>query len=211
MHGIMVKRLGHNVRILEQHPSSARDGQAAGISAGAQVQQFLERYDLVTDPCCVSASALQVLDSKFNVLECRKMPWKMTTWTTLHHRLRANFDGFSSVYVPKPPKLPSGDGEGIYDIGKRVTGVSYCDGVVVLEFEDVINGGEGKLHADFVIAADGSRSTIRELLCPEVRSPYAGYLTWRATIPENSVSEETQRAFDDRSTSYRMDRTYIIV
>ena len=36
MHGTIMKRLGHNVHIFEQHPLSSREGEAAGVSTGAQ-------------------------------------------------------------------------------------------------------------------------------------------------------------------------------
>ena len=207
----MIKRLGHNVHILEQYPSSSRDGQAAGVSTGAQTQQFLQKYDLVTEPCVVSASALQVVDNDFKLLELRQIPFKMTTWKMLHYRLRANFDGFSSEYVPNPPAKINSDGKAVFDIGKRVTDVTHADGIVKLKFEDLINGGGGEVQADLVIAADGFRSTIRQLLVPSMSSTYSGYLTWRATIPESRISKMTLQAFRDRSTSYKMYKSYIIV
>ena len=211
MHGIMIKRLGHNVRILEQHPSSSRDGEAAGITVGAQVQQFFEKYDLIMEPYAVDVGATHILDSEFKTLIFHKLSWKSTSWSTLYHRLRANFDGLSSKYVPDPPKLPVGDGEGTYDIGKRVTDVALSSGGVKLKYEDLIIGQGGALSADLVIAADGSKSSIRKLLCPQVQMPYAGYLTWRATIPENAVSEGTQRAFNDRFIFYELEKSYIVV
>ena len=207
----MLKRLGHNVPILEQHPSSSRDGEAAGVSIGAQTQQFLKDYDLVADPCVVSASGLQIIDSNFNLLEFRDISFSMTTWKMLHYRLRANFDGYSSGYVPNPPDRFTTDGQATFHIGKRVIDASYADGVVKLKFEDLINGGRDDVQADLVIAADGFRSSIRQLLVPNMSSPYAGYLTWRATIPESCVSEETQQRFRNRSTSYKMHKSYIIV
>ena len=79
----MIKRLGHNVRILEQYPSAARDGQAGGVSSGAQTRQSLGKYDLVTKSCVASASGLQIVDSGFNILEFRSLSFEMTTWEIL--------------------------------------------------------------------------------------------------------------------------------
>ena len=135
----------------------------------------------------------------------------MTTWKLLHYRLRANFDGYSSAYVPNPPKELETGGKAVFDIGKRVMDVSYTDGTVTLRYEDLINGGGGSIQADLVIAVDGFRSSVRQLLVPSKPATYAGYLTWRATIPEDSISEETQQAFNDKSTSYKMHKSYIIV
>ena len=211
MHGIMIKRLGHNVRILEQHPSSWRQGEAAGITVGNQVQEFLEKYDLIKEPGYVDVRATQVLDSGFKLLHFSDTSWKSTSWATLHHRLRANFDGLSSKYVPDLPELPVGDGDGTYEIGKRVTDVASNNSGVKVKFDDVIAGQSGTLWADIIIAADGSNSSIRKLLCPQVQMQYVGYLTWRATVPENQVSEETKRAFDERFTFYHLEKSYVVV
>ena len=200
-----MKRLGHDVRILEQHPSSTRDGEAAGVSAGAQTQEFLDKYDLFTEPCVVPASGLQIVDSDFKPKSFTPWSFRLTTWKCLYYRLRANFDGCSSEYVPRAPRKLEKDGEASFEIGRRVTDVLCVQGTLTLKFEDVINGGGGSIHAD------GSRSTIRKLLLPRLKSSYAGYLTWRATVPEKYISESSQQAFHDRSTSYSMHKSYIIV
>lgn len=46
MHGIMLKRLGHNVRILEQNVTRTRESPAAGIVAGSQVQEVLQNIEV---------------------------------------------------------------------------------------------------------------------------------------------------------------------
>ena len=206
-----MKRLGHNVHILEQYPSSIRDGEAAGISTGARAQDFLQKYDLIKEPCVVHASALQIMDSDFKRKSYTNWPLALTTWKTLYCRLRANFDGLSSDCVTRPPAALEGDGKAIYDVGKRVRDITYGEGIVTLLFEDIVNGGDCNIHADLVIAADGSQSKIRKLLLPDVRSPYAGYLTWRAIIPERNISESTGKLFQGLSTSYAMHKSYVIV
>jgi len=181
MHGIAIKRLGHNVHLLERTLTSLRDGQGAGISAGPQVQEFLKKHDLSRQPYSLLSPAMQFVDKELNVKEVRRFPLRMTGWNVLYYRLRANFDGLKSDYCPEPPKSIEGEGKAIYDLGKRVTDVSYVDGLVTVEFEDLVNGGGRSLHADLVIAADGSSSGIRQLLFPNIQRAYAGYLAWRGT------------------------------
>lgn len=211
MHGIVIKRLGHNVHILEQNLSSLRDGQAAGISAGPQVQEFLRDNDLSKQPYSVFTPALQFLDNEMNVKEVRKIPFQMTGWNVLYYRLRANFDGFGSVYCPEPPGRVEGEGKAVYDLGKRVTDISYTDGLVTVDFDDLSNGGGRSIHADLVIAADGSNSSVRQLLQPGLKRPYAGYFAWRGTVAEKDVSEETKKAFDQKTTFFLMDKSYIVL
>lgn len=46
MHGIVLKRLGHNVRILNRDPTSFLESQGAGITAFEKVQEFFSKHDL---------------------------------------------------------------------------------------------------------------------------------------------------------------------
>ena len=127
MHGIMVKRLGHNAHILAQYPSSTREGQAAGMSTGAYSEKFLASHDRAHDvpQSVTTTSVLRIYDADLSVTKEYKIPLKLTTWISLYYRLRANFDGLSSEFIPSPPQPLPADGSAKYDIGKRVTDVVY--------------------------------------------------------------------------------------
>ncbi len=211
MHGVMLKRLGHSVHILEQNPESILHGQAAGIRAGKEVQEFFEKYDRLKEPYFLDCPGLQFIDRESKNLRFVTFPMANTSWTTLYYRLRANFDGFVSKHCPEPPEPEETDGAVIYDLGKRVTDVSYTDGLVLVTFEDTINGKSGFLHADLVIAADGSNSAVRRILLPELQRPYAGYVAWRGSVLEKDASEETKQAIKDNFTVFKMPRNYILV
>lgn len=208
----MLKRLGHNVRILEQHPSSTRNSQAAGISMHPAATAFVKKHDLAEGPNSIAADGIQYLDSNLQITGFRKLPMKMTSWDMLYYRMRANFDGLQSAFCPKPPQPASADGDAIYDLGKRVIDLNYEQGKLCLQFEDVATHGSGLvLQPDLVIAADGGNSWIRQRLCPEVRRPYAGYVAWRGTVAEKDVSEETRELFFNRTTHTVLDRSYVIL
>lgn len=211
MHGIMLKRLGHSVHILEQSPYSILHGQAAGIRAGEEVQAFFERYDMLNEPYYLDCPGLQFIDRDTQNLGFVKFPMAMTSWTTLYYRLRANFDSLTSKHCPKPPESTKTDGTAIYDLGKRVTNVSYTGGQVEISFDDTINGRSWSLHADLVIAADGSNSVVRRLLLPELQRPYAGYVAWRGSVLEMDTSEETRQAIRDNFMIFKMPGNYILV
>lgn len=214
MHGIIFKRLGHNVRILEQYPTSTREGQAAGMSTGVYGQEFLGKHDRIEDrPHFVSASYLRILDVELNLTELRPVPFKLTNWKTIYYRLRANFDGLSSDYVPNPPPSQQTDGTVVYETGKRVRGISYDkkSGTTTVTFENIATGESLQLHPDMIIAADGANSTVRKLLFPELENPYAGFLTWRGVIPETYVSNATLKFLDDNAIRYWTDNGYIVV
>jgi 2-polyprenyl-6-methoxyphenol hydroxylase-like FAD-dependent oxidoreductase len=48
------------------------------------------------------------------------------------------------------------------------------------------DGSEAR--GDLLIAADGLRSTVRARLLPELQPTYAGYVAWRALMPESEAS-----------------------
>lgn len=49
LNGVMLKQLGHNVRILEQNVFSERANHAAGMGTGPQGFQFLNTHDRVKE------------------------------------------------------------------------------------------------------------------------------------------------------------------
>ena len=208
MHGIVVKHLGHNVRILEQYDSSTREALAAGISAMEYGTAFLKKYDLLSDqPYAVSCSGVQFLDEMAHVRFQVARPLTMTSWNVLYYRFRANFDGMKSSYCPETPGALLADGKAVYEAGKRVTNVKYSDDDLTVEFSD--NSGGGTLKPDFVIAADGSTSPIRHLLLPNLEPTYAGYAIWRGTVLESDVSDGTRHLFESKTTIMSLDRSYI--
>ena len=209
MHGIMLKRLGHSAHILEQSPESILHGQAAGIRAGEEVQEFFQKYDKLNEPYYLDCPGLQFIDRDTKLLRFIDFPMAMTSWTTLYYRLRANFDGFISKHCPKPPESRTVEGTAIYDLGKRVCDIGYTDGRVEISFDDTINGRSGSIHADLVIAADGSNSTVRRVLLPELQRPYAGHVAWRGSVLEKDVSAETRQVIKDNLMVFKMPRNYI--
>ena len=50
-----------------------------------------------------------------------------------------------------------------------------------------------RISADVVIGADGFRSTVRQLLAPEIQPLYAGYVGWRGMVEESELSEEVRQ------------------
>lgn len=212
MHGIVLKRLGHNVRILNRDPTSFLESQGAGITAFEKVQDFFSKHDFSKQPYSIHSPHVQFLNREAKVIKIWKIPMQMTSWSFLYHRLRANFDGLTSAFCPDPPKEAVEEGKALYDYGKKVTAVSNDeDGPVSVDFDDVTSGERSTLHVDLVIAADGSGSTIRQILQPGLRREYVGYIAWRGCVQEQDVSMETRKVFGEKFTVFHMNQSYIIV
>lgn len=214
MHGIMIKRLGHNVRILEQNPSPTRESHAAGVAVGPQVQEVLNKIEVPLNTISIHSPGLQILDKNLNVKRFIGQPVHLTGWKVLHSLLRAHFDQYTVRECSEIiPESNAENREVVYDLGKRVTDLVLSQGSIRLVFEDLINGGSGQLAADIVIAADGARSTIRKLLSPDLPNHYAGYLAWRGVVAEKEVSENTRETFGRNTNIFASNkfRTYIVV
>ena len=155
----------------------------------------MSKHDLCKQPYSMVADPkIQFLNRNAEVIKIWKAPLHMTSWDTLYYRLRANFDGLKSEYVPEPPKLDiTRDGRASYESGCNVMDVKHSDGLVTLNFEST--GGSGTLHADLVVAADGPASTLRRILYPELKRKYVGYAAWRGTAVESEVSDQTKAHF----------------
>ena len=212
MHGIMYKRLGHNVHILEQ-ASTARAGYAAGITARDDVLQFMKTYDVTNEKWFIDAPEAHFLNKEGKTKRVFKRPLCMTSWNILYHRLRANFDGLESAFVSNVPGPLEGDGDVVYDIGQRVIHVEYIDDKVRVEYQNVETLEARTLLADLVIAADGSNSFIRRKILPEVQRLYSGYVAFRGIVPQREVSKETLETFIGKTTIFSGSnpKTYILL
>lgn len=183
MHGIMLKKRGFIVTMLEQEASGLRQNQDAGMMIRGEVQTILNGFDRVKQEFCVPADGPQFNLDKNEVPRFKyQKRGQLTNWNSLHCILRANFDGTTSKIVTEAPKSDDGDGRVQFRNGARVTDVKDAGEKVRLQFEDTINHTTETMEADAVIAADGANSTIRRILMPEVKRQYAGFVTWRGTV-----------------------------
>ena len=182
MAGILLKRRGHNVRILEQAESSEREGLAAGVGLSFHVKSFFEAEDRLNErPLGVPNNAFYVLDYNMDVKYKLPITTNLTTWDSAYYRARANFDEYVSSYVPDPPSISaeSKEGEGVYMTGKKVTKVEDIDGRVTAVARDAQSGEIEHYQGDIVIVADGANSPIRRQLNPDLEREEPGYVIWR--------------------------------
>lgn len=211
MHSIAIKRLGHDVTVLEQHNSSIREGQAAGIVTMEHSQSFLSRYDLLHDqPYAVDCSAVQILGKDVKVKHEFQRPMKMASWNVPYYRLRANYDGLESTYCPRIPKEPQQVGKAVYDQGKMAKGIHIVSGAIRVEVEDLVKQtNKYIILANGVIVADGSASPTRRILQPDLKHTYAGYVAWRGTVAESNVSDRVRSIFQNKTTLHATEGGYI--
>lgn len=209
MAGIVLTRLGYDVQILEQNPSSTRTENGAGITAGPDAKEFFARYDAVDEQYSLFCPGVGYLDADSKIKKFWKRPMLMSSWNVLYYRLRANLDGFQSTFCPKPPVLPQGQGKATMNLGARVKNISYLDGKVLVDYDDEQSGKNDSIEGDLVIVADGASSTFRDKLHPGIERVYSGYLAWRGIVPEDQVSEESKKSIGPNFTAFTYAGGYI--
>ena len=167
--GLMLRRQGFAVDIYERVESELA-GRGAGIVAQPVVLQTLRGLGLSSANLGVEATTRRILDVAGHLICEHQRPQTLTAWERLYRILR---DGFPAER---------------YHRGKGLKGFEQNDAAVVAHFSD----GTAET-ADLLIGADGIRSTVRTQVLPELAPHYAGYVAWRALIPEAAIPPAIHR------------------
>jgi 2-polyprenyl-6-methoxyphenol hydroxylase-like FAD-dependent oxidoreductase len=99
----------------------------------------------------------------------------MMSWDRLYRMLRGTFP------------------DGRYHAGQAIESFDQDDDGVTVH---LANGGRER--ADWLIGADGIRSTVRRQLLPDLEPGYAGYVAWRGLIEESAMSAEARAVLGER-------------
>ena len=170
----------------------------------------MSTYDLTGLPYGVTSPDFRMINAKGEVVRHIGIEQVLSSWECIYYRLRANFDGLESVYVPSPPKKGDlGEGKAEYRYGKTVTGLKELDGKVSIEYADH-KGKEEAMEVDLIVAADGPSSFVRQMFEPTVERKYAGFCCWRGTIPESEIFQDTIDFFGGLATFCKIEKSYLI-
>lgn len=210
MHGIMLKHHGYNVTILEQEVSTSRQGYDAGIKLGPNILSFMKNHNRVNREYKIDSVSPVTFNADGKAKPAHKQTMIATSWGLFGSILRANFSGTSSTAVPEAPESKSGDGKVKYRNGARVTDLKDVGDKIQVHFEDTTSGLGESISADLVVVADGSNSSIRGMLMPEVKRQYAGYVCWRGTVPEDAIEARYNQEYAEKFTFHFMNKEYIL-
>jgi 2-polyprenyl-6-methoxyphenol hydroxylase-like FAD-dependent oxidoreductase len=118
----------------------------------------------------VEITTRKILDSSGLLASESTCPQVLTAWERVYRVLR---DAFSPRH---------------YHRGRGVRSFEQTANSVVAHF-----GDHGVIESDLLVGADGLRSTIRRQCLPELAPLYAGYVAWRALIPETAFPPAIHR------------------
>ena len=112
----------------------------------------------------------KILDRAGRVTVTLECPQVLTAWERVYRVLR-------DAFAPQR-----------YHRGTGLTAFAQSGQGVVAHLSD-----GGTVTADVLIGADGLRSTVRQQCAPDVVPLYAGYVAWRALLPESAIPPAIHR------------------
>ncbi len=167
--GIMLARRGWDVDIFERVANELA-GRGAGIVAQAELIARLNALGLDTRDLGVAMTTRKILDRAGRVTVTLECPQVLTAWERVYRVLR---DAFA----------PQG-----YHRGTGLRAFVQSGEGIVAHLSD-----GSTVAADVLIGADGLRSTVRQQCAPDVVPLYAGYVAWRALLPESAIPSAIHR------------------
>ncbi|PBC47822.1 2,6-dihydroxypyridine 3-hydroxylase [Rhodococcus sp. ACS1] len=174
---LLLRDAGFEVDVYERS-TKPLSGFGTGIVVQPELVKYLvERTDTELDAISVPSSKMRYADAHTGVeLGTIDAAWRFTSYDGIYRRLHEVF------------------GNERYHLGKTVVGIGQSADHVELRFADGTDAG-----ADFVVAADGGSSVIRQRLIGR-KSDYAGYVTWRGLVSPGAFDQSTWGYFDDAFT-----------
>ncbi len=163
----MLRKAGWDVDIYERsgHDLDSRGG---GIVLQPDVVKVFRQagIDTVHIDLGIKSRDRTVFRPDGTVQSKQFVPQTQTSWSLIYTTMKQAF------------------GEAHYHGNKTLVDVQQDDANrrVTARFED---GSEES--GDLLVGADGNGSTVRQLLWPDDKPTYAGYLAWRGLVPENEM------------------------
>jgi 2,6-dihydroxypyridine 3-monooxygenase len=171
---LVLRDLGCDVEVYERTPA-VLEGRGAGIVLQPDTVRWFESKSRVSvEEVSTSASWLRYLADDGGIAYQEPGRYRFTSWNT--------------IYRPLLDDL----GLARYHLGEHFVGLDQDDTGVDLRF---VNGRRER--ADLVVFADGISSTGRRRLLPDVEPHYSGYLGWRGTVDESTISPGTLELLTD--------------
>jgi 2-polyprenyl-6-methoxyphenol hydroxylase-like FAD-dependent oxidoreductase len=151
-------------------------GRGAGLGTHDGLAAALRRIGIAFDTSLGVATHSYIwLDAAGATIREVPFPRVMTAWGHLYRPLR--------------DALPAAH----YHAGKSLVRVEQDGDSITALFADGTSA-----RGDLLVAADGARSAARAQMLPDVRPAYAGYIAWRALLPEAKTARADRALLFER-------------
>jgi 2-polyprenyl-6-methoxyphenol hydroxylase-like FAD-dependent oxidoreductase len=170
----MLHSIGWQVDVYERTGDDLAS-RGAGIGTHEELFAVLARIGVaVDDSLGVVPLSRTCLDSTGRPVASIQRPRVLSSWARLYRALKDAFP------------------DSAYHFGKNLSHFGDGHDTVVAHFADGTSA-----EADLLVGADGLRSTVRQQLFKDVKPRYAGYVAWRALIPEADIPGKLREAIFD--------------
>src|SRR5215470_2240135 len=166
---LLLRRAGWAVEVYERVEGELA-GRGAGIVAQPELIATLRSIGIDPPDLGVHITTRKIFDQAGRLIADIECPQVLTAWERVYRCLRDAF----------PPEN--------YHRGKGLVRLEQTRDSVTAHLSD----GSTE-RGDLLVGADGIRSTVRQQVLPELMPLYAGYVAWRALIPEDAFAPETHR------------------
>jgi 2-polyprenyl-6-methoxyphenol hydroxylase-like FAD-dependent oxidoreductase len=153
-------------------------GRGAGLGTHEALREMLARVGIdVVAPLGVATHAYVCRDRTGLIVHEIKLERVMSAWARLYRPLR---DALPDAHYHPGMTLARAETD-----ARGATAV-FADGT--------------RVWGDLLVGADGGRSTVRTQFLPDVKPQYAGYIAWRALVPESEMTPAARDALTEHLT-----------
>jgi 2,6-dihydroxypyridine 3-monooxygenase len=185
---LVLRDAGCDVRVFERSSSTLQARGAGIVALDATLRYLTERGGYRPGDICSSTGWIRFLNRDGSLRHEQRHRYRFTSWNTAYRSLLRLFD------------------TGRYLLRHEVTAFAQAGDTVSVTLAD-----GSRADADLLVCADGVGSAARAALIPGVAPWYAGYVAWRGTLPERSLSPAARTAFDDAITYQVLADSHILV
>jgi 2-polyprenyl-6-methoxyphenol hydroxylase-like FAD-dependent oxidoreductase len=182
-------------------------GSLAGLFAGLLLRrQFaVDTYERADAELAGRGAGIVTHELSGEALDAAGIAWRQGLGIEVKTRRFFGRDGRLGLEYPYRQTLTAWDR--LYDMLRRTfPAAHYRGGKELVAVEERANGvaarfADGSVaEGDLLVGADGLRSTVRAQFLPDVTPIYAGYVAWRALVPERAIAPDLHaQVFDHLS------------
>ena len=185
---LVLRDLGCEVDVFERS-GTALEARGAGIGLHPMTTRYFdESSELDTTMVEIELPWLQFLSASGERIHQERMNYRFSSWNTIYRGLVRCFD------------------ERRYHLGSEVAEFSQDDRGVNVRLTS------GSTHTlDMLVCADGISSGARAKLLPRAEARYAGYVAWRATVPESELTPTSFETLRDAITYNLLPAGHVLV